>query len=199
MVVSFLYFWTSNRPLTLLRTKYYSHNLSVATAWMRSYLSKRLQYVRVVNDCSSKHKLACGVPQGSVLGPILYSMYTAPIADVIKRQGIGLTLLFRWHAVIHVIQPCRCFTVQIINWKVHSRCPTMVVNTLKHNGHNTELLVLTARHRPSTSTRFNPDRSRYYLKLANLPRTSVFGLIVCFLWLYKLIIYIKLPLSTFVT
>ena len=95
MVVSFLYFWTSHRPLTLLRTKYYSHNLSVATAWMHSNISKRLQFVRVVNDCSSKHKLACGVPQGSVLGPILYSMYTAPIADVVKRQGMGFTLLFR--------------------------------------------------------------------------------------------------------
>jgi len=29
-----------------------------ALAWMRSYLSNRLQYVRVANDCSSKHKLA---------------------------------------------------------------------------------------------------------------------------------------------
>ena len=47
------------------------------------------QYVRVANDCSSKHKLACGVKQGSVLGPIRYSMYTAPIADVIKRHGMG--------------------------------------------------------------------------------------------------------------
>ena len=43
----------------------------------------------MANDCSSKHKLACGVPQGCVLGPIVYSMYTASIADVIKRHGMG--------------------------------------------------------------------------------------------------------------
>ena len=43
-----------------------------AEAWMSSYLSNRFQYVRVANDCSCKHKLACGVPQGSVLRPILY-------------------------------------------------------------------------------------------------------------------------------
>ena len=55
---------------------------------MPSYLSNQFQYVRVANDCSSKHKLACGVPQGSVLGLILYAMFTAPIADVIKRYGL---------------------------------------------------------------------------------------------------------------
>lgn len=43
----------------------------------------------MANDCSSKHKLACSVPQGSALGPILYSMYTAPIADVINRDSMG--------------------------------------------------------------------------------------------------------------
>ena len=43
----------------------------------------------MANDCSSKHKMACGVPQEPVLGPILYSMYTAPSADVIKRHGMG--------------------------------------------------------------------------------------------------------------
>jgi len=43
----------------------------------------------VANDCSCKHKLACGAPQGSLLGPILYSTYTAPIADVIKGHGMG--------------------------------------------------------------------------------------------------------------
>ena len=43
----------------------------------------------MANDCSSKHKMACGVPQEPVLGPILYSMYTAPRADVIKRHGMG--------------------------------------------------------------------------------------------------------------
>ena len=91
MLVSFLFVWTSQRPLIPLTSKYYSH-LSVATvsnkgnalAWMRSYLSNTFQYVRVANVCPSKHKLACGVPERSV-----YSMYTALIADVIKRQGMG--------------------------------------------------------------------------------------------------------------
>ena len=43
-----------------------------------------------------------------------------------QASRYGVSFLCRWHAVIHVIQACRCFTIQIINWKVHSRCPTMV-------------------------------------------------------------------------
>ena len=121
-----------------------------ALAWMRSYLSNRFQYVRVANDCSSKHKLACGVPQGSVLGPILYSMYTAPIADVIKRHGMVFhfyaddTQLYMSFKPVDVLQ-----SKSLIERCIQDVQQWMVVNKLKLNGDKSELLVLTARHRPS--------------------------------------------------
>ena len=55
-----------------------------AAAWFESYLTSRTQFVRV-NDCrSTQRSLERGVPQGSVLGPLLYLLYTSPIADIIK-------------------------------------------------------------------------------------------------------------------
>ena len=53
-----------------------------ALSWLTSYLTDRTQSVTVAN-----RKLLCDVPQGSVLGPILYSMYTAPLADIITQHG----------------------------------------------------------------------------------------------------------------
>ena len=55
-----------------------------ATAWFESYLTSRTPFVRV-NDCrSTQRSLERGVPQGSVLGPLLFLLYTSPIADIIK-------------------------------------------------------------------------------------------------------------------
>ena len=43
--------------------------------WFSSYLTDRKQYVRVGNSCSIRKSLQIGVPQGSVLGPILFILY----------------------------------------------------------------------------------------------------------------------------
>ena len=47
--------------------------------WFRSYLSNRTQTVTINNKLSQPTLLNFGVPQGSVLGPILFILYTKPL------------------------------------------------------------------------------------------------------------------------
>ena len=60
-----------------------------ALGWIQSYLSGRTQFVKIRTECSSSRNLFCGVSQGSVRGPILYSMYTSPLADITSKHNMN--------------------------------------------------------------------------------------------------------------
>jgi len=51
-------------------------------SWLQSYLSNRTQSVRIGHHSSAPTVCTSGVPQGSVLGPLLFATYTSPIANV---------------------------------------------------------------------------------------------------------------------
>ena len=55
--------------------------------WFSSYLNDRTQTVCIDNDMSQPAALLFGVPQGSVLGPILFSLYTQPLSEVITQRN----------------------------------------------------------------------------------------------------------------
>ena len=59
-----------------------------AISWIQSYLHGRTQYVKMGQHRSSEAKLEVGVPQGSVLGPLLFAVYCSPVADVIVSHGV---------------------------------------------------------------------------------------------------------------
>ena len=54
--------------------------------WMESYLRGRSQYTMIGGKTSSIFPVDRGVPQGSVLGPILYTIYVNEMPDVINQH-----------------------------------------------------------------------------------------------------------------
>ena len=58
-------------------------------SWFKSYLSSRPFRVKCVTDLSSWHTSSCGDPQGSVLGPLLFVMYTTPLSTLISSCSLN--------------------------------------------------------------------------------------------------------------
>ena len=60
----------------------------LALRWFQSYLCSRSQAVNINGTVSSHVSLPYGVPQGSVLGPILFTIYSSPITSIARKHGL---------------------------------------------------------------------------------------------------------------
>ena len=83
---SFWHCWPPNSPF-LLNSVFGIQ--STAFQWFQSYFSDRYQSTSVNNLSSSPSQLIYSVPQGSVLGPILFVLYTTPLSDVIANNSVN--------------------------------------------------------------------------------------------------------------
>ena len=82
-------FDTIDHQILLSRLNSVSGIQSTALQWFQSYLSDRYQSTSVNNSSSSPSQLMYGVPRGSVLGPILFVLYTKSLSDIIANHSVN--------------------------------------------------------------------------------------------------------------
>ena len=82
-------FNTIDHTILLQRLEHLVGIKGIALSWFKSYFSEQSQFVNI-NDKPSKYaKVSHGVPQGSVLGPILFSLYMLPLGHIIRKHSIN--------------------------------------------------------------------------------------------------------------
>ena len=112
-------------------------------AWFTSYVHERYQSVSVDDVLSAPSPLVYGVPQGSVLGPILFILYSQPLSDVISAHDC------HYHKYADDTELCKSatpddfFTVTVgIQNCVEDVLCWMNSNKLKLNTDKTELMTV---------------------------------------------------------
>ena len=81
-------FDTVDHSLFLARLQNWFGLDGLSLDWFSSYLSSRSQAVSINDSISAFSTLSCGVPQGSVLGPLLSTLYTTPLGSVISKNSL---------------------------------------------------------------------------------------------------------------
>ena len=131
----------------LLRLKEWVGVTGSALDWFKSYLTGRCFSVAAGPHVSESVPLSCGVPQGSVLGPILFALYLLPLGHIIKTfKGIS------YHVYADDIQLYCSFNPDCqddfnLNFTVLNECLSAIKawlanNFLQLNEAKTEVLIV---------------------------------------------------------
>uniref|UniRef100_A0A3Q3G6B9 Reverse transcriptase domain-containing protein n=1 Tax=Labrus bergylta TaxID=56723 RepID=A0A3Q3G6B9_9LABR len=81
-------FDTIDHWILLYRLEHLLGITGTALSWFESYLSDQSQFVHVNGESSMHTKVCHGVPQGSVLGPILFTLYMLPLGNIMRKHSI---------------------------------------------------------------------------------------------------------------
>ena len=84
--------------ITLLHRLQHTFGLSgYVISWIRSYLIDRSSFVKIDLSSSPSTTILTGVPQGSVLGPLLFVLFISPIANVINLDQSNQNSIVSFH------------------------------------------------------------------------------------------------------
>ena len=114
--------------------------------WFKSYLQDRTQFVAIEECVSASTGVLCGVPQGSVAGPVLFSLYSAPIQDIIAAHCLQCAVYADDVQIYLSFNPKdRNQAIKRINACVNHIKSWCVANKLVLNECKTELLHFTSK------------------------------------------------------
>ena len=130
-------FDTINHDILLYKLNHYGIR-GKALEWFRSYLSHRKQFVSLNGSNSNFHSIKCGVPQGSLLGPLLFILY---INDFCRSSNVMSFILFADDTTLFYSHHDPIQLVNIINSELQKLTQWIRANRLSLNLQKTKYML----------------------------------------------------------
>ena len=125
-----------------------------ALDWFQSYLHGRSYSVTYGSSSSNVVHLACSVPQGSVLGPLLSVLYTAELVDIAAEMGVNLHMYADdTQLYVHCKPSVTSDAVAKLEQCVDAVDKWMAASRLKMNSDKSEIIWVGTRHTVSEHPR----------------------------------------------
>ena len=138
-------FDTVDHTILLSRLEHCVGIKGTALEWLRSYLSGRSFSVSLEDFTSSSVPLECGVPQGSILGPILFSLYLLPLGQIFKKHGISYHFYADDSQIYMPLRQNDTISLEPLFQCLKDIKAWMAANVLKFNDNKTEVMVFGSR------------------------------------------------------
>ena len=132
-------FDTVDHDILLMKLPHYGVR-GPALEWFRTYLSNRTQYVSYNGHSSETRKIICGVPQGSILGPLLFLIYINDLSVVCKHT---MPILFADDSNLFANNTDLSVIADVLDQELADISRWLKINKLSLNIKKTQYMVFT--------------------------------------------------------